>query len=80
MLDEGLVGEHLLERRPRGRRGERVAGERAADAALVDEVGVGVAEDARGELLGDAVGADRHATGDGLADGHDVRAEAVAPG
>ena len=30
-----------------------------------------------GELLGDAVGADRHAAGDRLADGHDVGAQAA---
>ena len=79
-VGEVLLGEHVLERGARGRGGERIAGERAADAALVDEVGVGVAEDAGGELLGDAVGADRHAAGEGLADGHDVGLQAARAG
>jgi len=77
---EVLLGEDVFEGRPRGGQREGVAGERAADAALVDEVGLGVGEDALGEVLGDAVGADRDARAERLADGHHVGAQAPGTG
>jgi hypothetical protein len=58
-----------------GRERQRVAGQRAADAADVDEVGVLEPGDPRAHLGADAVGADRHAAGDRLADRDEVRAQ-----
>ena len=75
MPDEGLVGEDLLERGPHGGHRQRVAGERAADAAGVDEVEA---------LLGEHRSASAWLTpyapagmpaGDGLADRDDVGLE-----
>ena len=79
MCANASVGEHLAQRRPHRRQRQRVAGERAADAADVDDVGVpGIraAAIARGDVLGDAVGAARDAAADRLADDEDVGLEA----
>jgi hypothetical protein len=73
---EGAGGEDVLERRARGGQRQRVAGQRAADAADVDEVGVLEAVDAVADLGGHAVGADRDAAGDRLADRDEVRPQA----
>ena len=70
-------GEDLAEGRARGGERQRVAGQRAADAADVDEVGVRRARRcARPTLGAHAVGADRDAAGDRLADRHEVGAQA----
>ena len=64
---EGLVGEDLAERRTdRGER-ERVAGERAADAADVGRVPDGVLENPLGDLVREPVRAGRDAAADRLA-------------
>ena len=73
---EGVVGEDVLERRAGGGERQRVARQRAADAADVDQVGVRERVDAPGQRGGDAVGADRDAARDRLADRHEVRPQA----
>ncbi len=72
---EGLVGEHLRERRAGGRERERVAGERAAHSARVLVVRVLLRRDPLGQLGRDPVRADGHAAADRLAERHGVRLE-----
>ena len=74
--DERLVGEHLGERRARRGQRQRVAGERAADAAPVEVVGLVVGLDPLEHRLRDAVGRDRHAGAERLADRDDVGRQA----
>ena len=57
---EGLLGEHVLERRPRRRQRERVARQRAADPADVGDLErVDVRGDPVGDLLAHPVGGGR---------------------
>jgi hypothetical protein len=79
-LGEGRVGQHPAERRAGGGERQRVARQRAADAAGVLVVGVLVSGDAIGELGRHAVGADRDAPADRLAERDGVGLESPGGG
>ena len=74
---ERLLGQDLAERRPDGRQGERIARQRATDAADVGVLDGHGRSDAVRHACGHAVGADRHAAADGLADDEHVGLQPV---
>jgi hypothetical protein len=77
-LRERGVGEHVLQRGSRGGDRQRVPRESPTHPAHVDQVQVIAVENRGGQLGGQAVRPDGHASADGLADGDDVRHRAVA--
>ena len=77
---EGLVGQHLAQARPRRRQRERVAGQGAADAADVRELLLDRVAHPLGDLVGEAVGPDRDAAADRLADREQVGLQPVGLG
>ena len=77
---EGLFRQHLGQGGAHGRHGERVAGERPADATDVHVVSILLRERPLGDLVGDAESPGRHAAAYGLARCQDVRVEPVLAG